>query len=103
MAGGNSNYVRGSMEVEAQSGAFSGFMGGTKYGGSAIALIVLLPTLIFAVNMTYFPALIATLVLGVLLGLGLKLKGGWYVGIIAAAVLTTLLVGLGALIVSLAA
>jgi len=103
MAGGNSDYIRGSMGVEAQSGAFSGFMGGTKYGGSAIALVVILPTLIFAVNMSYFPALIATLVIGVLMGLGLKLKGGWYVGLIGAAILTTLLVGLGTLIVSLAA
>jgi len=42
MAGGNTDYIRGSMEVEAQSGAFSGFMGGTKYGGSAIALLTTL-------------------------------------------------------------
>lgn len=103
MAGGHSDYTRGSMEVDAQAGAFSGFMGGTKYGGSAIALIVILPTLIFAVGLAYFPSLIATVIIGVLIGLGLKLKGGWYVGLVAAAVLTTVLVGLGALLISIAA
>ena len=103
MAGGHSDYTHGTMKVDAQSGTFSGFMGGTKYGGALIALIVIMPTLIFGVGLTYFPSLIATLIIGFLMGLGLKLKGGWYVGIIAAAVLTTVLVGVGALIVSLAA
>lgn len=102
MAGGHSDYKRGTMDVNAQSGAFSGFMGGTIYGGSAVALIVILPTLIFAVGLSYFLSLIATVIIGVLIGLALKLKGGWYVGLIGAAVLTTLLVGLGALIISLA-
>jgi len=103
MAGGQSDYTRGTMKVDAQSGTFSGFMGGTKYGGSFIALVVILPTLIFGVGVPYFPSLIATIVLGFLIGLGLKLKGGWYVGIIGAAVLTTILVGIGAVVVSLAA
>ncbi|MEP3655674.1 MAG: aa3-type cytochrome c oxidase subunit IV [Litorimonas sp.] len=103
MAGGHSDYTHGTMKVDAQSGTFSGFMGGTKYGGSAIALIVILPTLIFGVGMAYFPALIATLIVGFLIGLGLKLKGGWYVGMVGAAVLTTVLVGLGALLISLVA
>ena len=38
MAGGHSDYTHGTMEVAAQTGTFAGFMGGTKYGGSLIAL-----------------------------------------------------------------
>jgi hypothetical protein len=87
MAGGNSDYTRGSMKVDAQSGAFSGFMSGTKYGGALIALIVIMPTLVFAVGMHWLPALVTTVVLGFVTGVGLKLKGGWYVGLIGLAIL----------------
>lgn len=91
MAGGHSDYKHGSMAVDAQSGTFSGFMGGTKYGGTAIALIVIMPTLVFAVGMHWFPALVATVILGFVIGVALRLKGGWYVGLIGAAVLTALI------------
>ena len=86
MAGGHSDYTHGTMEVAAQTGTFAGFMGGTKYGGSLIALFVLMPTLVFAVGLHWFSALIATFVFGVILGVVLKLKGGWYVGLVALAV-----------------
>lgn len=91
MAGGNSDYKHGSMAVDAQSGTFSGFMGGTKYGGTAIALIVIMPTLVFAVGMHWLPALVATVILGFVIGMALKLKGGWYVGLVGAAVLTAII------------
>ena len=90
MAGGSSDYNHGSMEVEAQSGTFAGFMGGTKYGGSAIALVVLMPTLVFGVGMGWLAALIATVIFGFVLGAALKFKGAWYVGLIGAAVLTAI-------------
>ena len=87
MAGGHSDYTRGTMQVDAQSGTFSGFMGGTKYGGALIALVVIMPTLVFAVGMHWFPSLVATVVLGFVLGLAMKFKGGWYVGLIGLAIL----------------
>ncbi len=90
MAGGHSDYTHGSMEVDAQSGTFTGFMDGTKYGGSLIALIVIMPTLVFAVGLHWFPALVATLILGVVMGLALKLKGGWYVGLIGLSIVTAI-------------
>ncbi len=88
MAGGHSDYKHGSMQVDAQSSTFSGFMGGTLYGGSLIALFVIMPTLVFAVGMHWLPALFATLIFGVILGVVLKFKGGWYVGLIGLAILT---------------
>lgn len=90
MAGGNSDYTRGTMEVDAQSGTFSGFMGGTKYGGSAISLIVMMPTLVFAVGLHWLPALVTTVIIGFIIGAALKLKGGWYVGLVGAAVFTAI-------------
>lgn len=90
MAGGHSDYTHGTMKVDAQSGTFSGFMGGTKYGGALIALIVIMPTLVFAVGMHWFPSLIATVVLGFVLGLAMKFKGGWYVGLIGLSILVAL-------------
>ena len=47
MAAGNSDYTHGEMEVTAQEGTFKGFMGMTMYGGALVALIVIMPTLVF--------------------------------------------------------
>ncbi len=90
MAGGQSDYTHGSMEVDAQSGAFSGFMDGTKYGGALIALFVIMPTLVFAVGLHWFPSLFATVILGFVLGMALKFKPGWYVGLVGLAVLVAI-------------
>lgn len=90
MAGGHSDYTHGTMKVDAQSGTFSGFMGGTKYGSALIALIVIMPTLVFAVGLHWLPSLIATVVLGFVLGMAMKFKGGWYVGIVGLAVVVAI-------------
>lgn len=90
MAGGHSDYTHGTMEVGAQSGTFTGFMDGTKYGGSLIALFVIMPTLVFAVGLHWFPSLVATVIFGFILGIALKLKGAWYVGVVGLAVLTAI-------------
>ncbi len=79
MAAGSSNYNRGEMNVKAQSGTFGGFMGMTKYGGALVALIVLMPTLVFAVGVSWFNALVISVVVGFLIGLALKFKAMWYV------------------------
>jgi hypothetical protein len=86
MAAGQSDYERGTMGVDGHKKTFGGFMGYTVYGGAAVALIVIFPTLVFGVHMGWFSSLIVTLVIGVILGLALKLKGGWYAGMIASAV-----------------
>jgi len=65
-------------------------MGGTKYGGALIALVVIMPTLVFAVNLHWFPSLISTLILGFVLGAVMKFKGGWYVGLIGLSILVAL-------------
>ena len=90
MAGGHSDYEHGTMKVEAQSGTFSGFMDGTKYGGALIALVVIMPTLVFAVGLHWLPSLIATVILGFVLGVAMKFKGGWYVGLIGLSILVAI-------------
>ena len=92
MAGGHSDYNRGAMEINAQKGTFSGFMGGTVYGSSALILMLLMPILVFAVGLGWVPSLIATFVLGMLIGLGLKLKSGWYVGLIGSCIVLAVLI-----------
>ena len=86
MAAEHSDYVRGTMGVDGHKKTFGGFMGYTVYGGAAIALIVIYPTLIFGTPLGWLASLIVTLILGVVLGLALKLKGAWYGGMIATAV-----------------
>lgn len=86
MAADHSDYVKGTMGVLGHKKTFGGFMGFTKYGGAAIALLVLYPTLVFGTPLGWLPSLITTLVVGLIIGLALKLKGGWYVGMIAGAI-----------------
>lgn len=90
MASGHSDYTRGKMPVQAQSGTFSGFMGLTVYGTCALGVILLMPILVFAVNMAWFPALIISFAFGVILGLIFKLKSGWYVGLVVLAIITAI-------------
>ena len=103
MASGTSDYNHGSMDVNAQAGTFSGFMGGTKYGGAALALLVLMPTLVFAVGLAWLPALIATVILGFVIGAALKFKGAWYVGLVATAATFAVFAFIISLVVSLIA
>ena len=90
MAAGHSDYTRGKMPVEAQSGTFSGFMGLTVYGGCAIGVILLMPILVFAVHLAWPLALIISFVFGIILGVVFKLKGGWYVFVVGLAILTAI-------------
>lgn len=83
MAAGQSDYVQGSMPVEAQAGTFGGFMNLTVYGGSLIAFLLIYPILVFCTPLAWPASLIATVVIGILLGVALKLKGGWFAGIIS--------------------
>lgn len=88
---GHSDYKRGEMEVVAQKGTFSGFMGFTMYGGCLIALGLLFAIFtVGGVGLAWPPALLLTLVIGVLMGLALKLKGAWYASIIVMAVITAI-------------
>ena len=86
MASEHTDYKRGTMGVNGHKKTFSGFMGYTVYGGAAIALIVIYPTLVFGTSLSWFASLIVTLVLGIILGIAMKLKGGWYAGLIACAI-----------------
>lgn len=91
MAAEHSDYTHGTMPVEAQEGTFSGFMSLTTYGGAFIVVALVFPTLIFGVNLAWLPALIASVVLAIVLGVVLKLKGTWYASMIGLAIVTGLL------------
>jgi len=86
MASSNSDYETGSMPIEAQAHTFGGFMNFTVYGGSLVAFILLYPILVFCTPLAWLPSLIITFVFGVVLGLALKLKGGWYAGIVGVSI-----------------
>ena len=51
MAAQHSDYVHGTMGVDGHKKTFSGFMGTTVYGGAALALIVIFPTLVFGTSL----------------------------------------------------
>ncbi len=94
MAAGHSDYHRGDMPVEAQAGTFKGFMGLTVYGGALLALIVIMPTLVYGVGLGWVTALFVTLIVGFIIGVALKLKAQWYAVIVALAIFTAIVCGL---------
>ena len=90
MAAGQSNYNRGEMPVKEQEGTFKGFMAMTMYGGAAVVVILLFPTLIFGTSIGWLASLIVSVIVGIVIGLALKLKGVWYASLIFGAILTAL-------------
>jgi len=91
MASTKSDYTPGTMPVKEQSQTFGGFMDMTVYGGSLIAVLLLFPILVFCTPLSWFPSLIVTVIFGVILGAVLKLKGGYYAGVISVSFLYLLL------------
>jgi len=82
-----SDYTRGEMEITDQSQTFSGFIRTTIWFSAHTGLGVLLLTLIFAVGMSWMTALIITFIMGVVIGLALKMKAAWYAFLVGATVL----------------
>jgi len=62
-------------------------MSGSKWGGGIILVICLYAILTFAAKFAWPPSLVGTFVVGVLYGLALKMKTGWYAMVFALAVL----------------
>lgn len=82
MASGSSDHTIGTMPVESQKHTFGGFMNVTVYGGCLIAVILMYPILVFCTALTWVPSLVLTAVFGIILGVALKLKGGWFASVI---------------------
>lgn len=87
----STDYKHGDMEVTSQKGTFTGFMNGTVYGGAAIIYILMFPILLFAVGLSWFPSLVASVIIAFIIGMALKLKGAWYVFVVALAIPTAIL------------
>lgn len=91
MAAGPSDHKIGTMPVESQKGTFGGFMNTTVYGGCMLAVILLFPILVFCTALTWVPSLVLTAVFGIILGVALKLKGGWFAAVIGLCVFLAIL------------
>lgn len=91
-------YVRGEMDVDGHEETFGGFMTLSVYGGAAIIVSLLLPILVFGVNLGFFTSLIITLVLGVIIGVIMKFHGRWYAILVAMAVAIVVIYGIVSLI-----
>lgn len=89
-----SNYTRGDMVIEDHKETFGGFMNFSVYGGAAIIVTLMFPILVFGVNIAWPGALLATIILGVVLGIVMRFKGQWYAIVIGAAVLMAVVIGL---------
>ena len=78
MASGHSDYIHGTMAVDGHDKTFKGFARTSSFVTAFLVVILLMPILIFAANIAWFPALIITFIVGVLISPAFKLGGGWY-------------------------
>ncbi len=87
MASGHSDYIHGTMPVDGHDKTFKGFARTSAFVTAFLIVVLLMPILIFAVNVAWFPALIITFIVGALISPPLKLGGGWYATLFGLAVL----------------
>ena len=81
------DHERGTMDVSEQSRTFSSFMGLSVWFGGITILSVLFLSLTFAAHVGWMVSLIITTIVGIAMGLALKLKAGWYATVIGFAVI----------------
>jgi hypothetical protein len=80
VAASEAEYHHGEMNVDEQAATFRGFVRVMVWCCALLAVTLIFLTLHFtAAGMGWFPALGVAFVLGILIGLGLGLKAGWYV------------------------
>lgn len=99
---GSSEYHHGEMNVDEQARTFSGFMRTTVWGCALLAVVLTFLTLHYtAAGLGWFVALGISIVLGVLIGLLLGLKGAWYATLIGLTLLGGVIGVAGMLITAL--
>ena len=77
-----SEYNRGEMDIAEQETTFSSFMGMSVWFGGFTAVIVLWLSLTFATGMGWMVATIISAIVGIVMGMALKMKAGWYATIV---------------------
>ena len=73
------DYVRGEMDIADHKSTFNGFISVSVWSSLIIGLTILYLTLVFAVGLDWMASLIGCAVIGVILGLVMKMKTAWYV------------------------
>ncbi len=91
MASKHSDYIRGEMPVFGHDKTFKGFVKISAFTTAFIIVVLLMPILVFTAHMSWLPALIATVVVGLLIAPPLKLGGAWYMTLFGMAGVTGLL------------
>ena len=77
----------GDMPVKRHNLTFEGFMSITRYGGTAVVLLVFWATILYAMGGSPLWSALSTFGLGLLLAAALKLRGAYFLALIGTTVL----------------
>ncbi len=91
----DTNYTRGEMKIADQKDTYGGFMRMSMYGGAIIIVALLVPILIFAMNVAWPAAMLGSVLLGIIIGIALKFHPRWYVLLVTAAILVSIFILIG--------
>jgi hypothetical protein len=86
------------MEIAEQQRTFAGFLRVTVWASGLLAAFLVFLTLAFAVGAGWFPALAVAFVVGIVIGLGLGMKGAWYATVVGLTVLGGVIGALAAVV-----
>lgn len=87
--------AHGGMDIQDQKSTFSGFLSATVWGCTLAVQVIALLALAFAVNLGWWPALAALVVIGIAAGLVFRMSGVYW----AVQIALWVLLGIGGLIV----
>jgi hypothetical protein len=79
----DSDYVHGTMDINAQSGTYGGFLVASQWGCVLIGAMVTCMTLIWGADVAWLQAVLGCGALAIVAGLGMKLGGGFTITSVA--------------------
>ncbi len=82
-----SDYVHGKMSIVGQDKTFKGFVKISAFATAFFIVVLLMPILVFAANVSWPLALIITFIVGIVISPAFKLGGGWYATLFGLAIL----------------
>jgi len=90
MAGGHSDYTRGTMKMDTHDKTFTGFVKGSAFITAVLTVSLIMPILVFCTSLSWGPALLISFIIGLILGPVFKLGGSWYGTLTALAIIGAL-------------
>ena len=87
----HSEYVHGEMSIVGQDKTYQGFLKASSFLTAFFIVILLFPTLMYAVHLSFVASLIVTFIVGLVIAFPFRLGGSWFMTLGGLTVLTVII------------